>query len=125
MAWAAAGPRRWAAGLLAGLLPFFGALAIVVGAGAGRADGTAALVQNHDVDAVAPTRVTPVRQAVVLSPQHERIDPPPAIVDSGPPRRADLVAVAAPVPELPGAASLPADPPAQRGPPLLSPPQHP
>ncbi|GGS31570.1 MULTISPECIES: hypothetical protein [Actinokineospora] len=119
MTWAAAWPRRWTAGLLAGLLPLFGAFAIVVGAGAGRAAGTI-LAEAHDVDAVAPSRVVPVRHPVASPPQLDPVDPPSAVVDSGPPRRADVIVVAVPDTRAEDGVSVPADPPDQRGPPPLS-----
>ncbi|MFC5289659.1 hypothetical protein ACFPM7_21620 [Actinokineospora guangxiensis] len=117
MTWAAAWPRRVAASVLAGLLPLLGALTIIA---AGPASGVAdeVVTAGHHVDAIAPGRVVLVRQAVVAPPQLDRVDPPPAVLDSGPPRRAELPQPPAPAaPVGAGVNAVPVDVPDYRGPP--------
>ncbi|MFC7615630.1 hypothetical protein ACFQV2_21125 [Actinokineospora soli] len=78
------------------------------------------LAEATSVDAIAPSRVVPVRHAVV-APQTDRLDHQPAVVEPGPPRRAELPAVAVPAAPLgAGVNAAPAAVPENRGPPAVS-----
>lgn len=120
MTLAAGWPRRLTAAVLAALLPLFGALAIV---GSGAVPGPAGhfFADAPHIDAIAPSRVVPVRHVVAAPPQLDRVDPPPAVVDTGPPRRAELPEAPAPAaPADSGVNAAPAAVPDYRGPPAVS-----
>ncbi|MGX7828116.1 hypothetical protein ACTG9Q_23805 [Actinokineospora sp. 24-640] len=94
MTGAALWPRRCVAAGMAALLSLLGVLAVLGGAASGSAvdefvDGA------RSVDAVAPSRVVLVRH-VVAPAQDDRVPVLPSVLDSGPPRRADLPLVALP-----------------------------
>ena len=117
---AQAWPRRWTAAVLAALLPLFGALAVVA-SGAAPALAGEIFAEAHAVDAIAPSRVVPVRHAAPAPPQVDRVDPPPAVLDAGPPRRAELPALAPPAAPVDGGVNAaPAAVPDYRGPPPVS-----